>query len=334
MAIQMTLCDSPGDGIRRGHLRCWGWPSRDLACPPSYRDNESEDRAPRERRPGRRGTCPGTQRGHQRRARLLRPHRHPPPSPRADPATSGPVGAARWTLSTSRAALGTQQRLADLVRGDAAPLPSCGRELCQLESEQWTPTPEMGLPPLYLDPFIGGDVEIALWQGSPPTKFGMVYRDRLEASSQIQVIIGATATEVLSDESGQHGHRRQSCQPRWQRVHCQSAARWCSPQEHWSPPACSWPPISVIRAGLAQRERCRRPLLHGAPAPRLRPNRAIPAGHERPPRACLDRQGLRWRPRPASHAASRRGDEGRIHDQPGAPAVRATAQLLNPPAHG
>ncbi len=75
-------------------------------------------------------------------------------------------------------------------------------ELCQLESEQWTPTPDMGLPPLYLTPFIGGDVEIALWQGSPPTKFGMVYRERLEQSSRIRVIIGATATEVLSSDDG------------------------------------------------------------------------------------------------------------------------------------
>ncbi len=74
--------------------------------------------------------------------------------------------------------------------------------LCQLESEQWAPTPDTGLPPLYHDPFIGGDVEIALWQGSPPTKFGMVYHDQLNASPQIQTIIGATATEVLSDDDG------------------------------------------------------------------------------------------------------------------------------------
>ena len=74
--------------------------------------------------------------------------------------------------------------------------------LSQLESEQWTPTPEMGLPPLYREPFTGGDVEIALWQGSPPTKFGIVYRSRLEASRKIRVILGANATEVLTDEGG------------------------------------------------------------------------------------------------------------------------------------
>ncbi len=80
-------------------------------------------------------------------------------------------------------------------------------KLCQLESEQWAPTSGMGLPPLYLAPFIGGDVEIALWQGSPPTKFGMVYRDRLEKDRQIQTIIGATAVEVDEAEGRATGVR-------------------------------------------------------------------------------------------------------------------------------
>jgi choline dehydrogenase-like flavoprotein len=74
--------------------------------------------------------------------------------------------------------------------------------LCQLESAVWAPGAGVDLPPLYLNPFVGDDVEIALWQGSPPTKFGLVYRERLEASQQVDVIVGATATEVLSDESG------------------------------------------------------------------------------------------------------------------------------------
>ena len=74
--------------------------------------------------------------------------------------------------------------------------------LCQLESDIWSPRPGMQLPPLYLNPFVGDDVEIALWQGSPPTKFGHVYHDQLDASNQVKVILGATATEVLSDEAG------------------------------------------------------------------------------------------------------------------------------------
>lgn len=74
--------------------------------------------------------------------------------------------------------------------------------LNQLEAEQWAPTPGTSLPPVYLDPFIGGDVEIALWQGSPPTKYGIVYRQQLETSPQIRTIIGATATEILTGDDG------------------------------------------------------------------------------------------------------------------------------------
>ncbi len=74
--------------------------------------------------------------------------------------------------------------------------------LCQLESEQWSPAADTDLPPVYVKPFIGGDVEIALWQGSPPTKFGNVYREQLERSPQITTITEATATEVLSDDAG------------------------------------------------------------------------------------------------------------------------------------
>ena len=74
--------------------------------------------------------------------------------------------------------------------------------LCQLESEQWTPTPDIALPPLYLKPFVGGDVEIALWQGSPPTKFGTAYRSQLESSPRMRAIVGATATSVLTSNDG------------------------------------------------------------------------------------------------------------------------------------
>ncbi len=73
--------------------------------------------------------------------------------------------------------------------------------LCQLESQQWTPTPELSLPSMYGPPFVGDDVEIALWQGSPPTKFGAVYRDKLERSPRISVVLGATATEISTDEA-------------------------------------------------------------------------------------------------------------------------------------
>ncbi|MDJ0664654.1 MAG: GMC family oxidoreductase [Acidimicrobiia bacterium] len=75
-------------------------------------------------------------------------------------------------------------------------------ELCQLESNDWSPKPGAALPPLYLPPFVGGDVEIALWQGSPPTKFGITYRDKLETEPRLRTIVNATAVEVLSTEDG------------------------------------------------------------------------------------------------------------------------------------
>jgi len=74
-------------------------------------------------------------------------------------------------------------------------------ELCQLESTEWVPGPGSDLPPLYLKPFVGDDVEIALWQGSPPTKFGDVYREDLEGSSQVTTILDATAIELETDDA-------------------------------------------------------------------------------------------------------------------------------------
>ncbi len=82
------------------------------------------------------------------------------------------------------------------------PYYSDAARLCQLDKMQWAPEEGSNLPPVYVDPFVGKDVEIALWEGSPPTKFGNVYREQLETSRQITTITNATAVEVLSDEAG------------------------------------------------------------------------------------------------------------------------------------
>ena len=73
-------------------------------------------------------------------------------------------------------------------------------EMCQLESEQWSIASGASLPLLYLPPFVSGDVEIALWQGSPPTKFGIAYRDELLASKQVTVVTEGTATEITTED--------------------------------------------------------------------------------------------------------------------------------------
>jgi choline dehydrogenase-like flavoprotein len=75
--------------------------------------------------------------------------------------------------------------------------------VCELPARRFDPENGAGLPPLYRAPFIGGDVAIAGWQGSPPTKFGIVFRDDLTASSQLTVLTDATAVSVLTDDGGE-----------------------------------------------------------------------------------------------------------------------------------
>ena len=76
--------------------------------------------------------------------------------------------------------------------------------LCELDDvELWgTGDGSTSLPEVYEPPFIGNDVEIATWQGSPPTKFGKVYRDELESARNVTVYTHATAVEVLTDDAG------------------------------------------------------------------------------------------------------------------------------------
>lgn len=75
-------------------------------------------------------------------------------------------------------------------------------ELCQLEGDDRLTPDELTLPNLYQPPFSDGNVEIAVWRGSPPTKFGTVYSDRLASARQVTTILGATATEILSSPGG------------------------------------------------------------------------------------------------------------------------------------
>ncbi len=83
-----------------------------------------------------------------------------------------------------------------LAHDDLLPYYRDAAQLCQLESEQWRPTADSALPPLYHEPFIGNDVEIALWQGSPPTRFGIVYHDELAGSTNVTTLLHATAVEI------------------------------------------------------------------------------------------------------------------------------------------
>ncbi len=73
--------------------------------------------------------------------------------------------------------------------------------LCELDGIMADVPPDR-LPPMYRPPFVGGDVEVALWQGSPPTKFWDVYGGRLRRSRNVAVYTDATATEILTAPDG------------------------------------------------------------------------------------------------------------------------------------
>ena len=75
-------------------------------------------------------------------------------------------------------------------------------DLCQIPRDRFRESDHEEVPGLYQTPFTGGDINVAVWQASPPTKFGAVYREKLEAAENITVSIHSTAVEILTDEGG------------------------------------------------------------------------------------------------------------------------------------
>lgn len=74
--------------------------------------------------------------------------------------------------------------------------------LCELADVEFSDDASRALPAVYRQPFIGNGVEIATWQGSPPTKFGNVYRSDLDTARNVTVYTHASAVEILTDEDG------------------------------------------------------------------------------------------------------------------------------------
>ncbi|GBE25502.1 6'''-hydroxyparomomycin C oxidase [bacterium BMS3Bbin02] len=86
---------------------------------------------------------------------------------------------------------------------DLAPYFSRAHEVCQIENPSYdSTTPDGGVPPLYQPPFVNDKVATVTWTHSPPTKFGAVYRDSLDAAKNITVYLGATVTNL--DGSTEH----------------------------------------------------------------------------------------------------------------------------------
>ncbi len=75
-------------------------------------------------------------------------------------------------------------------------------DLCQIPRDRFRESDHEQFPGLYKTPFTGGDVNVAVWQASPPTKFGAVYREALETADNITVSIHSTAVGILTDEGG------------------------------------------------------------------------------------------------------------------------------------
>ena len=75
-------------------------------------------------------------------------------------------------------------------------------DLCQIPPDRFQESDHDAIPELYRPPFIGGDVDVAVWQSSPPTKFGAVYLDALESAKNLTVSLHSTAVEILTNEGG------------------------------------------------------------------------------------------------------------------------------------
>lgn len=88
-----------------------------------------------------------------------------------------------------------------ITYGEMRPFYDEAAELCEIDTAEPPVTPEE-LPAVYRPPFIGGGVDIATWQASPPTKFGRRYRGALESAPNIDVYTHATAVEVHTTADG------------------------------------------------------------------------------------------------------------------------------------
>lgn len=93
-------------------------------------------------------------------------------------------------------------------RADLEPYYQRAQELCQIpeyryEAADW----EMAIHPLYRPPFASGAVHSVVFQGSPPTKFGHVYKQAIEGAGNLNVYLHATAVEIDVNEAGQEATR-------------------------------------------------------------------------------------------------------------------------------
>jgi choline dehydrogenase-like flavoprotein len=87
---------------------------------------------------------------------------------------------------------------------DLEPFLRRATRLCQLEHEDFDPSHwDTDIPRLYGPEFVGDGVVPSVRQGSPPTKFGVAYRDELKRAGNLAIYLYATAVELESDPTAQ-----------------------------------------------------------------------------------------------------------------------------------
>ena len=112
---------------------------------------------------------------------------------------------AGWCLPLHRSDFGEREELPasgwPISYDELLPYYGEAGELCEI-GPIIEDAPTNHLPVVYQEPFVGGDVQVVTWQGSPPTKFGSVYGSTLEQDPTVTVFTHATATEVLTNDEG------------------------------------------------------------------------------------------------------------------------------------
>ena len=88
-----------------------------------------------------------------------------------------------------------------LTRAELEPYYREAQKICQLGAFDYRPGPwlDPGQPALPFDP---AKVLSRVWQYSPPTRFGEVYRPELEAAANVDVLLHATVVDIEANEAG------------------------------------------------------------------------------------------------------------------------------------
>ncbi len=88
-----------------------------------------------------------------------------------------------------------------LTRAELDPFYREAQKICQLGAFDYSPGPWLD-PGQKALPFDPAKVLSRVWQYSPPTRFGEVYRGELEAAANVDVLLHATVVDIEANEAG------------------------------------------------------------------------------------------------------------------------------------